>query len=376
MRWGLLFCDMSARLIGLFGLYCTVLLLVSWQLSTANSGSSPYLPAALAAFSMLLAASFLWPKLHDGILRRSMPFPGRVMFIAASMSWLFIIIAVFDGSVDGGMDLLPRGWGSASFPFVVAAILALFALTIFPVGLAYRETRETVARQPKPQPVYSPPKSRIYSTDKDRSPGRRRDLWDLLADVPLIIMLGLALYSYRFGNIAVTGAYETWLAQNWYAVAGAISICGVGPILVRWMAREPLKYHLRLSKPKRRFGVVLFVSAMSVFSVHMVSSYGLPWAWTLATPNAQATLQYRITGVESDGLNRGCTTMQPVQGTDRTTHVCAPIAGMDASLKPGDVVNVTGELSRFAHRLSTVSTVLAQRPSRDVDFARYFGGSL
>ncbi|MBO6604037.1 MAG: hypothetical protein JJ938_15705 [Roseicyclus sp.] len=59
MRWGLLFTDISARLIGLFGLYCTVLLLLVWARNAGLPEATGQFVLGLGIFSLAMTGLYL-----------------------------------------------------------------------------------------------------------------------------------------------------------------------------------------------------------------------------------------------------------------------------------------------------------------------------
>ncbi|MEM8824188.1 MAG: hypothetical protein AAGF30_11300, partial [Pseudomonadota bacterium] len=141
MRIGLLLSDIAIFLIGLFGLIGVMVFfaLRDWIMIVQTPAHFSHLASGLFLLAMTFA--FLLPSVNQGVLRKTLTWWLRVPFVLVAAFWLFATQSLVQAAIArGDLPALPDQM-TAYFPIAAIAIAVLFALFIFPVGLAYAEPR-------------------------------------------------------------------------------------------------------------------------------------------------------------------------------------------------------------------------------------------
>ncbi len=360
MRWGLLFTDLGARIIGVFGLYCTALIITAWTHYIGPPLAVWGTIAGFGLFSFLMTCLYLLPNLHESILRSTVRKGRRVVFVAFNALWLLVSIGFFHAALRNDRAFVPSEWGFEAFAYVATAVAILFALMIFPFGLSYRPAEEEIAgarHLERFQRAQRRDEAAREDAAEATAPPRPRDIWDVVTALPLLILFIGSLIALRFGSTVQTASLDAWLDSVWFLSSVAFALI-VTPYCLNHGLRPPVtRLATRVRKSRRRLMNILSIPMLGV-TLHIFVGYdGVPELWNRVTTNPTATVQYKVTGIETYFKLRGCVRLAPTDALDQNMMLCRFGQEFDPGLRVGDVLEVTGELSRFGHTFEEVRRV-------------------
>lgn len=358
MRWGLLFTDISARLIGLFGLYCTVLLLLVWARNAGLPEATGQFVLGLGIFSLAMTGLYLVPGLHDKVLRSTVRLLARIPFLLINALWLVLIMAVLTFASESGHRVIPMEFGRQAHIYAIAALLGLFALTIFPFGLAYGDARAELNRarllKRLDRDITARAAGVLDGSQPDR-PLRKRDIGDVLAPLPLGLTLVWSLYALRFGDTVQTAQLDRWVEANAVMLFASIAVLIVLPPLLNRHLRAPTTPQGARRGLGRRLALPMLALPVTTGLLLAVLPHdGLPQAWNMATANPVETLHYKLVDMATDPGLGGCVRLAPVDAPQDDMLHCGMDRAFTDQLAPGDIFEATGELSRFGHTFDQV----------------------
>lgn len=186
MNWRLLFCDISARIIGLLGLYATVLLARFWFTLPNGITVHAAVMTAVAVFSLVMTGLFLLPKTHDALLRKTNDFWAFQIFVFVCFLWLGLIGLVLFSYMDAPKRLITVEVHRIVLFFGFPTALFLFSVTIFPFWTSYSGLPVTTASN---------------AEDKHaRKPGRKPDIWDQICFSIMLLPTFVGAGALHFGT--------------------------------------------------------------------------------------------------------------------------------------------------------------------------------
>ena len=368
MRYGLLATDISAVLLGLFGLAAlgSFALYVDWQMTWSLGRMH-----VMAGFALLLgsmALLFLWPPLYQRMVQTTFPLPMRIVFVLLSAAWLFWALAYLRQVAGIGGPV--RDAVQANFGSIAGVVLALFAITIFPFGFSYsdlraeRRARRRAAREAAAErvavdlPRVGRAQTRPGGASAARAPSAhasRRTGNGLGANLAWGVVLGLGalgLYAWLAGLTVQTLEVERALNRLSMPVIGGATVTAWILAAAFWSRLRA--FHTRSGGrqgPVRSFfGVVLGFPLLIAACWIGLAYCAFPFAWNALTENPVARQAYIVESVSRGRRTKGCIDLLWEPGGAEQTTICGLGRDFAYSLVPGDVLVVEGELSRFGHR--------------------------
>lgn len=360
----------SARVMGLFGLASAGLLAV---MAYERGLEDPVMLAAMvtgAIFCLIKALQFLLPASFRNTLDRTEGALPRTAFILVSLAWLLI----------SGFVILEFGRQTGVAPPIARALLGAVGVTLFLflifilLGLSYR------VAEPRPDPnepeveyrakeqmrsIFTadapPPRlaSKRYETILiDGAQLRQRDVWDYFAILMLVTGLLGGFAAFRYGTAVQTAELAGIINQNLLHIYIAVTIAFAAPIVLVSALRDPATRGMDGISGIRRLAMLLLAAPVMGGVITLLVPFDLaPQAWNMATTNDPATLRYEVVEVETTGLMRDCVRLALPGAPGETVMTCALGSEFVAGLRPGNVVEATGELSPYAHSMTEVALV-------------------
>ncbi|WP_171176070.1 hypothetical protein [Ruegeria sp. HKCCD8929] len=352
MNWRLLVSDVSARIIGVFGFYVTVLTARTWFTIPYGPNVGNILGMGFSVLSLILTAAYLLPRFHDLVIERSFRASGRVPLVLASVLWLLLSVWVLQTSIDDGKPLLPTDWQEFVLKHVTPCMFFLFGLTIFPIGWAYSGAKQRLG-DPGEQSALVQAKS----TDFETTAYRKRDIWDHLIDAPVVVVLLGSALAYRFGDTISSGPFKAWVDSNYLLSFLVIGAMPWAIMLIRTWVRPPLRQQAKLGVGMKIIAYAIGLPFISFVQFFVTTSHGIPWVWNAVTQNPEATIFYQVVDIEERGRFRGCIEFKtPDKWNHRFTN-CGLDSYWAGRLETGDLIEATGELSGFGHTFSRIEAV-------------------
>lgn len=372
MRYSLLISDISAFLIGLVGLYATALFLTAPGWLEATQIQTLLFLGAFSAFSLVGALVFLLPGTHQRVLHLTCPIPLRLIFVALGVVWLFLSYSIVQTRGSVGIPLLGELFAGRVAPALVIVAAVLFAVTIFPLGLAYREPRRVRREQAALR------KSQRRAARLERRAMAEVGAIDLRAAVPtrrmtrgekavetstLSRLIGFLVSLAAVASIAAVYALPTvpgpeliaLLVANApiLAAAGFAAIL-LGQALSRLEDREG--YPLRRSFGQK-LGVIVRAALVGTATAFLVGYFGVPAGRALATEGPVETRPYEIThrlALEFDFAPR-CVLLKVPEAPVGLYPYCGFSDEIWGRIGAGDTIAFTGEATEWGHSLTTPS---------------------
>lgn len=150
MRWGLLFSDSLARIMGVLGLVASLVWIGGAKTVATNGGPMTNFVVGGAVFCTALTLVFLMPQIHRRMIGRTLGKLPRFGFLLLCLPWVAVVAAGFYALESGLEDVLPDLTPMSIWPFATVAVLTLFAILVFPFGLSWRMARRNGVMPPRP----------------------------------------------------------------------------------------------------------------------------------------------------------------------------------------------------------------------------------
>lgn len=364
MNWSLLLSDTLARLIGLVGLIACAfwgIVLARRFTGVAAEGTAVF-PSAMFALATFFTLVFLLPNTHDRVMRLTFPVFARLMFLPVAIAGLgavaFGVMAIAAVSFERDLYVIV-------VTSVVLSLGVLFAILIFPFGLAYREARleyrhSQHIRQMQAIRDHEALMARSGSS-ASRHPVlpnglvlRKSDTIDNLTGLPALFVFAAFFYGFKVSTTVQTAELDQWADQNWLLGSAVCAALVFGPSFLNVMMRgAPYNPRTMNSKWGRRILAAALVPPVSFVAFVGLAYDGVPGTWNLIHDPAPATIRYEITDISTGRRTRGCMTLQLADDPTRQMYVC----NLPDSLQVGDVIDATGPLSAYGHSIEQVNIV-------------------
>ncbi|UWQ21805.1 hypothetical protein [Jannaschia sp. W003] len=358
MRYGLLFSDVAAVLLGLIGLagLASFSVFVNWTI--AYELGRLHLFAGLAVILAGVTLVYLYPPLHQRILRSTFPVVPRAIFASLSFAWLTLSLGYLRHF--GRSDMPLSGTLEEYFGWVMGAAYVALALLIFPFGIGYGELRaehrarrkaealdrlnaqiaEQMAIQQRPGETGARP----GAAPVERGPGAR------VASFAGLLGLAYCGYVYLFGTVSQTLHLDGVLDA--YALP---TIAGGSMLGWAWVFADRKSVMARAHAQgngtwKTAISLIAGMPVMAVTAYLAVGYYAFPYTWNALTENPQVVKPYLVTGISTGRRSKGCLTLAYMEQPDRTTRMCLG-RQFGLSRSEGEILLIEGELSRFGHSM-------------------------
>ncbi|MEM9796305.1 MAG: hypothetical protein AAF919_07435 [Pseudomonadota bacterium] len=351
MRLGLLFADLSAVLIGLFGLYAAVVFALTFGWNTAELAGGPMFFGGMLFFALAMTAAFLVPSVHQGLLRATFRFPGRLLLFFMMLFWMIFWLMAVTGAMQRGIAFPLSAFMASHFPAIFLGLVALFAVLIAPFGLAYTDLR-AAHRERKRADVIARVAARA---DGSRVHHRRPNemTWrGLVISIPLVVAVLGSMGAFRISPTTIAPAFAAELAPFfWHGVIASAAFTLLTSLLGTWWEpnyRPPAFRNIFL-------GIFVLPIGLAIMGFGLwfgVSKNFGPTAWNLLTDNPAGSAIYRIDEIHTTRKLRGCVTLEMPSGVKVMN--CGMDRNFVASLREGERLDVTGELSPYGHTFETV----------------------
>ena len=364
MNWSLLLSDTLARLVGLVGLIACAFwgLVLARRFTGAAAEGTAVIPSAMFALAAFFTLVFLLPNTHDRVMRLTFPFFARLLFLPVAIAGLgavaFGVMALAAVSFERDLYII----------VVTSAVLslgALFAILIFPFGLAYREAKlehrhaqqinqmQAIREHEALMARAGSPASR-YPVLPNGMVLRKSDMIDNLTGLPALFVFAAFFYGFKVSTTVQTAELDQWADQNWRLGSAVCAALVFGPSFLNVMMRgAPYNPRTMNSKGGRRILIGAALPPMSFLAFAGLAYDGVPAAWNLIHDAPPATIRYEITDISTGRRTRGCMTLQLVEDPARQMYVC----NLSSSLQVGDVIDATGPLSTYGHSIEQLGIV-------------------
>lgn len=370
MRIGLLISDVAAVLLGLFGLAALLSFSAYINWTGAYHLGRLHLFIVLAVMLAGMTLLFLVPQLHQRILRKTFPWPVRMVFVPLCIGWIVISLSYL--RQVGGLDTDIRDFVQANDGWVALAVGVLFAVTIFPFGLAYAdlraEHRMRKAERRRAKHAQALATEAIPASDVPvagaRQPhqtapraGKTGPISHAINAVTLLV-LAAGAYAWFFGKTTQTPLVDRFLDQYILSVIALVTLAIWILVAANWpRVVAAAQRRNGQSATKTVFGIALGVPLI-VSLFYIIIGYSLfPFAWNVATENDVESRTYLVIDVRRTRKMKGCFTVALQDDGPETSLMCGLGRDFGLSLQPGDRLTVTGELSAYGHTFDDVRVV-------------------
>ncbi|MEM8825185.1 MAG: hypothetical protein AAGF30_16380, partial [Pseudomonadota bacterium] len=260
----------------------------------------------------------------------------------------------------GDLPALPDQM-TAYFPIAAIAIAVLFALFIFPVGLAYAEPRReralahpvmTLSDAPAVAPVSAyamadaaaPPSRPVHGL---AAPAGDKMTWrSHLVSLPVTAFVIWTMGTFRTSSTTINPTLEIALAPYLWFGVGAIGALFALMFLLSLMLEPTYRPPLR-RKPALAILVLPVMFGLCWLLWLGATQNGLPTAWNLLTENPDGAITYTVDDIITSRKLRGCVALSTETGA--TFINCGMGRDFIDQLAEGDRIEIVGELSAVGH---------------------------
>jgi hypothetical protein len=365
MNWSLLLSDTLARLVGLLGLIACAfwsLVLARRFTGVAAEGTAVF-PSAMFALATFFTLVFLLPNTHDRVMRLTFPVFARLLFLPVAIAGLGAVAFGVMGFT--AISPLEQDVYAIVVTSATMSLGALFAILIFPVGLAYREAKleHRHAQHIRHMQAIRDHEALLARSGSSASrhpvlPNglvlRKSDTIDNLTGLPGLFVFAAVFYGFKISTTVQTAELDQWADRNWLLGSAVCAALVFGPSFLNVMMRgAPYNPRAMNSKWGRRILTAALVPPVSFVAFVGLAYDGVPATWNLIHDAPPATIRYEITDISTGRRTRGCMTLQLAEDPARQMYVC----NLPDSLQVGDVIDATGPLSAYGHSIEQVNLV-------------------
>ena len=359
----------SARFLGLMGLTAAGILGFNAMEQGLNDPVTLAILTTLALFCLVKSVQFLLPRSHAATLERTMNAWPRTAFILVSLAWILL----------SGFVILEFGRQSELAPPLARALLGLVAaglllfLVFFLLGTSYRALEAQIARRPDPNepeveyfarspmtadapPPRKLPKRYETMTVNPYRNLRQRDVWDYYGVFILAVGAIGGLLAFRFSPTVQTGELNLLIDDNMRMIYIGVTLMFAAPMVFVAAARPPASRGMAgVSGLRRLFFLLAGLPVLGAVLTIVIPFDLAPQIWHMATTHEPGTVTYEVVEVEEYGALGTCLRLSPTDAPAQNMVACGLDPELIAVATPGARLQATGELSDYAHTLTTVT---------------------